>query len=156
MLRGPIVTSSHLDAPAEAVWARASTFAGVNEEFGGLLRMTAPREVRERSLGAVRVGERVCRSWILLLGVVPIDYDDLTLVELDPPHGFLERSPMLSNRLWEHRRAIEPDAEGCVVTDTIRYEPRLPVPHAVLGRVYGAVFAWRHRNLRRRFGGRPA
>jgi ligand-binding SRPBCC domain-containing protein len=154
-MRGPIVTSSFLRAAPEAVWEHVVTIEGINAEFGGLLRMTAPRDVRERGLGGVTTGERICRSWILLLGVLPIDYDDITLVELDPPHGFLERSPMLSNRLWEHRRTIEPADGGCVLTDAIGYEPRVPLPHALLRRVYGAVFALRHRRLRKRFGGEP-
>lgn len=90
-MRGPIVTFSLLHADAETVWARVCTFEGVNDEFGGLLRMTAPAEVKEAGLGGVQVGEPVCRSWILLLGVIPIDYDDITLVELDPPHARLRR-----------------------------------------------------------------
>jgi ligand-binding SRPBCC domain-containing protein len=155
-VRGPIVTSSRLDADAETVWARAATFEGINYEFAGLLRMTAPRDVREAGLDGVKIGERTCRSWILLLGLIPFDYDDITIVELDPPHGFLERSPMLSNRLWEHRRRIEPAGGSCVLTDEIRYEPRLPLPHALLRPIYAAVFALRHRRLRKRFGGRPA
>jgi ligand-binding SRPBCC domain-containing protein len=152
-MRGPIVTRSFLPADPQAVWDRVATFDGVNDEFAGLLRMTAPRAVREAGLGGVRTGERLCRSWILLLGVIPFDYDDITIVELDPPHGFLERSPMLSNRLWEHRRTIEDAPGGCVLTDAIRYEPRLPLPHALLRPLYAAVFALRHRRLRRRFGG---
>ena len=31
-----------------------------------------------------------------LFGLLPIDYDDLTFVAIDPPHGFDERSTMLS------------------------------------------------------------
>lgn len=155
-MRGPIVTRSFLTADAQTIWDRIASFEGINDEFGGLLRMTAPRAVREAGLDAVVVGERLCRSWILLFGVVPIDYDDITVVELDPPHGFLERSSMLSNRVWEHHRTIEPADGGCVLTDAIRYEPRAPVPHALLRRVYGLVFALRHRRLRRHFGGRPA
>jgi ligand-binding SRPBCC domain-containing protein len=152
-MRAPIVTSSRLDAEPQTVWARIASFEGINDEFAGLLRMTAPRHVREAGLDGVEVGERLCRSWLLLLGVLPLDYDDITIVELDPPHGFLERSPMLSNRLWEHRRTIEPAGDGCVLTDAIRYQPRLPIPHALLRPVYAAVFALRHRRLRKRFGG---
>lgn len=82
MLRGPIVTSSRLRAGPEEVWAHATSFEGVNAEFRGLLRMTAPREVRATGLaGGVVLGERLCRSWILLFGVLPFDYDDITLVE---------------------------------------------------------------------------
>jgi hypothetical protein len=117
--------------------------------------MTASRELREQGLGAVRVGERICRSWVLLFGVLPVDYDDITLVRLDPPHGFLERSSMLSQRAWEHERTIEPGADGCVLTDRVSYEPRLPLPDFLLRGLYRSIFSYRHRRLRRRFGGRP-
>ena len=33
---------------------------------------------------------------------MPIDYDDLTFIELEPVRRFLERSPMLSQREWQH------------------------------------------------------
>jgi hypothetical protein len=131
-----------------------SSAAGINDELRPFLRMTAPRELRERGLDAVVVGERVCRSWVLLFGLVPVDYDDITLVRLDPPRGFLERSTMLSQRVWQHERTIEPAAEGCVLSDRIGYEPRLPVPDAILRALYRAVFGHRHRRLRARFGGR--
>ena len=75
MLRGPIVTSSHLNAAPAEVWEHCISFEGVNAEFGGLLRMTAPREAREAGLASVVLGERLCRSWILVFGVIPFDYD---------------------------------------------------------------------------------
>lgn len=157
MIRGPIVTRSVLDASAENVWARVSTARGINDELSPFLRMTAPRELREGGLARVRVGERVCRSWVLLFGLLPVDYDDITLERLDPPRGFLERSTMLTQREWQHERTIEPAedrAEGCVLTDRVSYDPRLPIPDAVLRRLYAAIFRHRHRRLRRRFGGR--
>ena len=52
----------------------------------------------------MRLGERLFRSWILLFGVLPIDYDDITLVSIEPGRGFHERSSMLSMRVWEHER----------------------------------------------------
>ena len=36
------------------------------------------------------------RSWILLFGVMPVDYDDLGLERIEPGRGFLERSTMLT------------------------------------------------------------
>ena len=42
--------------------------------------------------------------------MIPIDYDDLTLVALEPGRGFHERSRMLSMRVWEHERTLEPAA----------------------------------------------
>ena len=58
--------------------------------------MTAPPSLRSHGLSLVRPGERVCRSWVLLLGVLPVDYDDITLEQIEPPHRFLKRSAMLS------------------------------------------------------------
>ena len=152
-MRGPIVTASLLHAPRDEVWAAISTVAGINDEFRPLFRMTAPAQVRRDGLAAVQVGRRVCRSWVLLFGLLPVDYDDITLVRLDPPKGFLERSPMLSQRAWEHERTLDAEAKHCRLTDRVRYEPRLPLPDALLRGLYRFVFRHRHRRLRRRFGG---
>jgi hypothetical protein len=124
---------------------------GVNAELFPLVRMTTRAgSTRSRSAG-FRLGARVFRSWILLAGILPIDFDDLTFVELEPGR-FLERSPMLSQREWEHERRVEPRAGGCEVSDRIRSAPRI----AALGPLFRAVFLMafrlRHRNLRRRFG----
>jgi ligand-binding SRPBCC domain-containing protein len=140
--------TSRLPAPAEAVWARVTTFEGVNDELRPVMRMTAPAHVRELSEDTVVLGERLFRSWILLLGLLPVDYDDITLVELEPGRRFLERSPMLSMRSWQHERVVEPDGDGCTVTDRLEFEPRLPLPAAPVVR---ALFRHRHRRLRRRF-----
>ncbi len=87
---------------------------------------------------------------MLLFGVLPFDYDDLTLVSVEPGRGFHERSSMLSMRVWEHKRTIEPAGEmACVVRDRLGFEPRLPLP---LGFVVRALFRHRHRRLARRFG----
>lgn len=147
------MTRSLLRAPRAAVWERVASASGINDELRPLLRMTAPRSLREGGLAQVEVGRRICRSWVLLLGVLPVDYDDITLVRLDPPAGFLERSTMLSQRVWEHERTLEEVSEGCVLTDRVSYAPRLPVPDALLRPQYEAVFRHRHRRLRRRFGG---
>jgi ligand-binding SRPBCC domain-containing protein len=152
-VRTAIVTRSLLRAPQDEVWASVATFAGVNDEFFPLFRMTAPRRVREQGLGAVEVGRRLCRSWVLVLGILPVDYDDIVLERLDPPNGFLERSTMLSQRAWEHERTLVPAEGGCLLTDRVSYEPRLPVPEALQRRLYHGVFRHRHRRLRRRFGG---
>jgi ligand-binding SRPBCC domain-containing protein len=146
---------SRLDASAEDVWASVTTAAGVNAELMPIVRMTVPRGLEDLSLEDAVPGERLGRSWILLFGLIPIDYDDITLVEVEPGRGFLERSPMLTQRRWEHERRLEPDGAGCTVTDRVRFEPRLPVPVALLRPVFHAVFRHRHRRLRRRFGGQP-
>jgi ligand-binding SRPBCC domain-containing protein len=143
---------SLLSAPPEAVWARVSTFEGVNDELRPLMRMTAPPRIRRLGLSEVVLGERICRSWVLLFGLIPIDYDDLTLIALEPGRGFHERSRMLSMRVWEHERTLEPDgASGCRVRDRLSFEPRVPGMGPLLERIIRATFRHRHRRLRRRF-----
>jgi ligand-binding SRPBCC domain-containing protein len=63
---------------------------------------------------------------------------------------------MLSQRVWEHERWVEPRDGGCVVRDRLRFEPRLGLPGKWVEPVIRAIFRHRHRRLRRRFGGRPA
>jgi len=151
---GRVELASRLEAPAAAVWDRVSTFEGVNDELMPLMRMTAPPDVRRLEPEQVVLGERICRSWVLLFGILPFDYDDLVLVELEPGRGFHERSTMLSMRSWEHERWIAPTGEdACVLRDRLTFTPRLPLPLTPLVR---AVFRHRHRRLRGRFGGVPA
>ena len=89
-----IVTATELQAPPRAVWAHVASLEGINYELGPWMRMTAPRGA-ELSSAAVPLGRRWFRSWILLLGVLPFDYDDLCIERLDPGRSFLERSTML-------------------------------------------------------------
>jgi hypothetical protein len=111
-----------------------------------------PAHVRGLEPADVVLGERLFRSWVLLFGVLPIDYDDLTLVAIEPGRGFQERSTMLSMRAWEHDRTLEGDGSGCVVRDRLGIEPRVPGMGPLLERVVRATFRHRHRRLRRRFG----
>ncbi len=67
---------------------------------------------------------------MLLFGLIPFDYDELTIVRLEPGHGFHERSRMLSQKLWEHQRVLEPSGSGgCLITDSVRWQPRLGPAH---------------------------
>ncbi len=146
--------SSRLAAPAAEVWAHATCMKGVNRELFPLARMTHPRELSVLDSERVPLGQRVFRSWILAAGVVPIDYDDLTLIELEPGRRFLERSPMLSQREWQHERVIEPMAGGSIVTDRVRFVPRVAVLGPIFLVVFRLAFRLRHRNLHHLFRGR--
>jgi ligand-binding SRPBCC domain-containing protein len=144
--------SSFVEAPPSTVWARVSTMAGVNAEFWPLLRMTHPLGM-ERIDGDVPIGRRAFRSWLLLFGVLPFDYDDLTFARVEPGRGFLETSTMLSQRRWIHERRLEPMPGGCRVVDRVRFEPRVRAAGPLLVRVFRAVFRYRHWRLRRAFAG---
>jgi ligand-binding SRPBCC domain-containing protein len=146
---------SALRAPADRVWAHASTFAGVNRELWPLVRMTYPPQMARLTPEAVPLGRTAFRSWILLFGLVPVDYDDIALRALDPGRGFDEASRLFSATFWGHRRTITPAGAGCVVRDELTIEPRWAWAGPVLVRVYRLAFALRHRNLRRMFGPNP-
>jgi hypothetical protein len=150
--RAEISVSSELEAGAEAVWARAIDPAGINYELGPLLRMTVPRGAEDFGLDDSEPGH-IGRSWVLLFGLLPFDYDDITVVRAEPGRGFLERSTMLSQRLWEHERTLERlGADRCRITDRVAWEPRLPLPGAWLRPLILATFRHRHKRLRRAFG----
>ncbi len=149
----PIEQVSHLRAPAAEVWAAATDFRGINAELMPLLRMTAPRGVTGLSVEELEPGRRLFRSWLLLFGLLPVDYDDLTIAEVGPGHRFLERSRMLSASSWEHERVVEPTgARSCRVTDRVRWTPRAAPFGLVLRVVVPRLFAHRHDRLRKRYG----
>lgn len=154
--RAEIKVSSELKASAEAVWARAIDPAGINHELRPLMRMTVPKGAEDFGLDELEPGH-IGRSWIFYLGFLPLDYDDLSIVRVEPGRSFLERSTMLSMRLWEHERTVTPLGEGrCRVEDRLAWEPRLPLPGAWTRPLIQLVFEHRHDRLRRFFGAAAA
>jgi ligand-binding SRPBCC domain-containing protein len=150
-----ITVSSHLDATPAQVWDRVITPEGIRDEMHPYLRMTLPAGVERLDPESIELGKKIGRSWILLFGLLPFDYDDITLARLEPKRGFLERSQMLSQRVWEHERSLEPDPDGgCLITDRVSWQPRLGLPGRPLRPVIAWFFGHRHKRLRRHFGGR--
>ncbi len=147
--------SSSLSVPASVAWDRAVTEEGINDELRPWLRMTMPPGLRGRTVDTVETGVPLGRSWILLGGVLPVDYDDLCLAELEPGRRFLERSQTLAFRVWQHERVIEPDGErGCRVTDRLGFELRrgvawIPGAGGLAKALVRFLFRHRHRRLAR-------
>lgn len=146
-----VTVASRLNAPRQAVWRRVNTAAGINDEMRPVMRMTMPAGIER--LDQLAVGQPIGRSWILLGGVLPFDYDDLMLARLDDGTEFVERSHMASQRLWEHVRTLSEDEGGCLLTDRLTWEPRLGLPGVALRPSIRWFFEHRHSRLRRRFGG---
>jgi RimJ/RimL family protein N-acetyltransferase len=146
---------SAVTAPPPAVWQHAVTPGGVNHELAPFLHMSFPDGIEDLSASGVPLGERLFRSRIRLLGVVPVEWDDVTFVEIEPGRRFLERSPLLTQRSWEHERVVTADGPGSRLTDRIAFEPRATSLGSFHWAAFRAVFAWRHRRFRRRFGSRP-
>ncbi|MBK7978285.1 MAG: hypothetical protein IPK07_35240 [Deltaproteobacteria bacterium] len=154
-MEGRFEISSRLAADSARLWQHASSLEGVNRELMPLCRMTFPAHARTLTEATVPLGQRLFRSWILLGGVLPVDYDDLVLVELETGRRFLERSTLASQRVWEHERTLVPMAGGVEVTDRLRFEPRMAWMLGASRVVVRALFTHRHRRLRAMFGTVP-
>jgi hypothetical protein len=152
-----VAVTTRLGARAADVWARATTPEGINDELRPILRMTVPEGLDGAGIDDVRTGEPLGRSWILLFGFLPVDYDDLCVAEVEPGRRFLERSSMLSMRTWQHEREVEPLGEdACEVTDRLTFELRrglawVPGVGSLATAIVRRLFAHRHGRLRRRF-----
>jgi ligand-binding SRPBCC domain-containing protein len=150
--------STDVAAPAERVWAHATSIEGITFELAPWLRMTVPRELDRNSFeeklrsGTLPLPCAVGKSWVLLLGVLPFDWDDMCLVEIDEGRRFLERSRMLSLPVWEHERTVQPAGAGSSVTDRLAWETRGPLLRGMARRIVSTIFGHRHRRLVERFG----
>ena len=141
---------SLLSAPESDVWAEVSTLEGVNRELAPWVAMAAPPEARRRSLEDAPPGEPLFASILLAFRVLPFDRHQLRLVEASRGH-FLERSRSTLQRVWEHERWVEAVPGGTRVRDRLRVEPRF-APEALTRGIVSALFRWRHRRFRARFG----
>ena len=153
-----IELTTRLPAPAAEVWARAVTPAGINDELRPVLRMTMPRGLGNATIEDVEPGKPLGRSWILLGGILPVDYDDLCLAEIErgpERFRFAERSRTSTFALWTHERIVAPAGEGeCEITDRLGWEmkrlaARIPGVERLATAIVGFLFRHRHRRLAR-------
>jgi ligand-binding SRPBCC domain-containing protein len=147
--------SSDVAAPIDAVWERVVSPEGINDEMRPWLTMSMPRGTEDLTIDTIEIGVPVGRAWIRLFGLLPIDYDHLSLVALEQGRSFHEKSTMLSMRSWQHERTLTPLTDSTTrVQDRITFEPRwfLRLSAGLLRRLLAAFFAHRHRRLVRHFG----
>ncbi|MGJ9423994.1 hypothetical protein [Aeromicrobium sp. CF3.5] len=138
-------------APVDAVWQRVTSFDGIRDELGPWMSMSIPRGADHLDVTTVPLGDPIGRSWITLFGVIPVDYDDLTIVAVEPGRSFHERSTMLSASRWEHQRVLTPVGGRTQVHDRLTFVSRLPFGGALHAVVVRRLFAHRHRRLARHF-----
>jgi ligand-binding SRPBCC domain-containing protein len=148
--------SSLVPAPAADVWARVVTPDGINDEFWPWLTFSIPTGSIPAGAGGItidtiEVGKPVGRCWLRLFGILPVDYDDLTIVELEPGRRFLEQSRLFSAPQWQHERVVEPvDDTSTRLTDRLEFTPRRGF--GLLGpRLIRLIFWNRHRRVLRHF-----
>lgn len=143
---------SRLATDPDRVWRHVTSLDGVNDELRPLLRMTTPHGLKDTRIDDLATGTRAGRSWLLLFGVLPVDFDDLTIAEHGPGHRFLERSVMLTQSCWEHERVVTAADGGCTVTDRLSWRGRTAPLGALYRIAVPILFRHRHRRLGRRFG----
>jgi ligand-binding SRPBCC domain-containing protein len=146
-----------ISARADEVWRRVTTPAGINDELMPIVRMTIPGPMRGRTIADVAAGSHLGRNWLLFLGLVPFDYDDIGIAELEPGRRFVERSSMLSVKSWEHERTVAPNHDGCELRDRVAFDLRgllavVPGLDHGLRFLLRALFRHRHRRVVRYFG----
>jgi len=142
---------TELGLGAQECWAHMTSPSGVNAEFWPFLRMTFPSATRDVTSGW-QPGRRLFRSWILLFGILPVEYDDFGFEEVDVGRRFLETSEMLSQQEWIHEREIKETLAGVRLIDRISFVSRLPFLERIYLVVFRFVFRYRHFRLRRLYG----
>ncbi len=144
---------SEVPAPVEKVWERVTSPEGINHELGPFLKMTMPRSFHGKSIGDVSPGTHIGKSLLLLFGLIPFGYDDITVTQIKPGRMFREESAMIGMRTWIHQRTLEPVDGKTIVTDAITLTPRLALPGLTrfLAATLAAFFVHRHKRLRGHF-----
>lgn len=139
------------------MWAGAVDPEGINFELGPWVSMSMPKSIAPgMTIEDIELAVPIGRSWIKF-AKVPVDYDDLCLVERGPGMRFLERSKLGTARLWEHEREVIATSEStCEITDRVAIEVRSPL--RMIGgvrlapRIIRRLFTHRHRRLEERWG----
>ena len=152
-----IERQSIVDAPAEQVWERVVTPEGINDELRPWMTMSVPRGAEGLTVDNIPIGTPIGRCWMRLFGVLPFDYDRLTIAELRPGRGFREESTMMSMSRWRHERTVTPRDDGTTfVQDRITFTPRAALRPLtpIFTIVLRALFGHRHRRLQRHFAER--
>jgi ligand-binding SRPBCC domain-containing protein len=147
---------SQVDAPIEDVWAAITSPEGINYELSPYLRMTVPARFKGATIAGLEPGTHLGRSYLLLFGVLPIDYDDITLAEIDQGTRFREQSTMMSMQSWVHERTLRRVGDRTEVSDAVSFVPRAPMRFIpgwswLVAAFIGFLFRHRHRRLERAF-----
>lgn len=147
---------SIIAATPRQVWDRVITPEGINDEMRPWMTMSVPRglDIDSLTIDTLPLGTPLGRAWLRLFGVVPFDYDHLSIAEVEEGRRFREESTMLSLRHWTHERTLTAEPSGgTTVTDVITFTPRLGFAASgpIIERVLAAFFRHRHRRLRAHF-----
>ena len=144
---------SELSAQPPTVWDEVASMSGVNSELRPWVRMTRPSGTDRLETGDPTVTNGFS-SWVLLLGVLPIDRHHFRFETIVDGVMFVEASQSWLNSSWRHRREVTPadGGEGSALRDQLEIEPRFQLLRPFLRLGIGMAFRHRHRWLQRHFG----
>lgn len=146
---------SHLAAPAPEIWNRIVTAEGINDEMRPWLTMSLPPHLTGQSLDRAPIGVPLGRAWLRAFGMVPFEWDNLMLAELEPGRRFHEISSMITADRWEHERTLTPvGSHRTRIHDRVVFRARCGGhgAEALMHLLVNAVFTHRHHRLQRHFG----
>jgi hypothetical protein len=144
-----VVVSSKLRVRPDELWGEQS-IATVNHELGPWIQMSAPAAWHSLKLKDWTGDGPFFKSWILLLGLIPLDRHAFGSLDLSQRMRFVETSSSWVNRVWQHERVVKEIPAGCEVIDMVSFTPRLPFVSVMLHPIYTLVFNHRHTKLRAR------
>lgn len=149
--RDEVVAESFLDrVHVDDLWFHSTSEEGINAELRPWLRMRPPKGVTFTRLTDLPVQQVVGRCPILLLGWIPVDYDEIFLDVVEPGRRFIERSRTSTLRLWGHERSMTPHSTGTLLRDRVVFDvrPSLASTRGLHRSIVSALFTHRHRRLR--------
>lgn len=143
--------SSVLEAPPDVVWERAGRVSGINDELWPLAKMTCPAHLDRIAAPPHAVGQPPVHSWMLVLGVVPIERRTIQFDLLEEGR-FVDCSTGWLNGRWRHDRSVAARDDGStLLIDKLVLESRVRLMRVLLRPTVTWMFRRRHRRLRRHF-----
>jgi ligand-binding SRPBCC domain-containing protein len=143
--------STVLEAPPDVVWERAGRVSGINDELWPFAKMTCPGHLDRIAAPPHAVGQAPVHSWMLLLGVIPIERRSLQFDLLDEGR-FVDCSTGWLNGRWRHDRSVVARDDGStLLIDKLVLEPRVRLMSVLVRPAVTWTFRRRHRRLRRHF-----
>jgi ligand-binding SRPBCC domain-containing protein len=140
---------SELKESPDNMWKWITSSEGLNHELFPILHMSSLSNFSTKNLDTIELGVPITRSWLLLFGLLPIGFSELTLVELNVGERFIEQSKMSFMKSWRHERIIIPHGAGTIIRDVLTYEPI--ISNQLCTFFIKLLFRNRHKKLRNRF-----
>ena len=140
---------SELKENPDNMWKWITSAEGINHELFPMLHISSLSNFNTNNLDTIQLGVPITKSWLLLFGLLPIGFSELTLVELHIGERFIEQSTMSFMKSWRHERIITPHGAGTIICDVLSYEPI--ILNKLCTFFIKLLFRNRHKKLRNRF-----